>query len=134
MNSLIFNYVRSFTTSYSGTHVYEYPSLSIVNKSGLTWQIQIRNTSSMGINLSYNSKMCFLSDAKNWTGLKDISTIYLAPYMSKTVSISENWFATSITCSYIYEDYRVITYADSLSTNGTLSIYNNLITKQQLPT
>ena len=53
--------------------------------------------------------------------------IYLAPYEISEVSITENAFATSIACSYLRDGYRVITYANNLSTNGTLSSYNNVI-------
>ena len=44
-----------------------------------------------------------------------------------TVEISENWFATSITVSYIVGGRRIITYADELSTNGSLNAEYNII-------
>lgn len=125
--NLIFHYIRSFTTSYSQARQYEYPKVSVIEKNGSTWSINVENTSSAGINLIYNSKMCFFNDAKNWTGLNDEKEIYLAPYEISEVSITENAFATSIACSYLRDGYRVITYANNLSTNGTLSSYNNVI-------
>ncbi len=125
--NLIFHYIRSFTTSYSQARQYEYPTLEVVSKTGSTWLIRVENTSSAGINLEYNSKMCFFNDAKNWTGLNDVVSKYFAPYEFKYVSISENVFATSITCSYVRGGERIITYANNLDTDGTLTSYNNVI-------
>ena len=71
--------------------------------------------------------MCFFNDAKNWSGLKDVESIYISPYGFKYVSISENVFATSITCSYVRGGERIITYANNLDTDGTLSTYFNVI-------
>ena len=71
--------------------------------------------------------MCFFNDAKNWTGLNDVVSKYFAPYEFKYVSISENVFATSITCSYVRGGERIITYANNLDTDGTLTSYNNVI-------
>lgn len=125
--NLIFHYIRSFTTSYSQARQYEYPTLEVVSKTGSTWLIRVENTSSAGINLEYNSKMCFFNDAKNWAGLNDVVSKYFAPYEFKYVSISENVFATSITCSYVRGGERIITYANNLDTDGTLTSYNNVI-------
>ena len=127
LNEFIFYYMNSFTSSRNVDSEYEYPIVSVILKSGSTWFIWVENTSSAGINLEYNSKMCFLNDAKNWSGLKDVKSIYLAPYGYNIVSISENVFATSITCSYVRSGERIITYANNLNTDGTLTSYNNVI-------
>ena len=84
------------------------------SKNGSIWSINISNTTSHLREVYYNSKMCNFSDAHDWTNLKDIETIIIYPYQTKMVTIRENWFATSITVSYIYHSHRVITYADNL--------------------
>ncbi len=125
ISDLILNYIGSFKRSRNDPTIYDFPSLDVVSKSGNTWTIEITNTSSMGINLEYNSKMCTFYDARDWKNLKDLVPRYLYPYEKTAVTITENWFATSITCSYIYDNNRIISYANRLDANGTLSIYNN---------
>ena len=78
----------------------------------------------MGIEVEYNAKMCYWDDARNWTGLNDVAKIDLKPYETHEVSISENWFATSIACSYIDNGHRVITCANNLSVAGLTSLTN----------
>ena len=73
------------------------------------------------------SKMCFLTDAKNWTGLSNVKSITIPARTSTTVKISENWFATSIAVSYVKGGVRRITYADELNTNGSMHIMYNKI-------
>lgn len=41
--------------------------------------------------------------------------------------INENWFASSIAISYISNGSRWISFADSLSKDGSIKIYNNVI-------
>lgn len=127
LNEFIFYYMNSFTSSRNEDSEYEYPIVSIFMKSGSKWFIWVENTSSAGINLEYNSKMCFLNDAKNWSGLNDVVSIYIAPYALNIMTISENVFATSITCSYVRGGERIITYANNLNADGTLTSYNNVI-------
>ena len=65
---------------------------------------------------------------KNWENLNDVSSLTLLANSSVNVYISTNWFATSIAICYINSNgYRLITYADSLETNGAIAIYNNRI-------
>lgn len=104
-----------------------YLSLSNVGKSGGTWRIKITNPFSYSITVYYNEKMCFSDDAKNWTGLNDVVSVTISANSSKTVNISENWFATSIAISYITDGYRIISYADNLSTGGGIKVYHNNI-------
>ena len=101
-----------------------------LGKSGTKWNIKITNNSSKEVTVEYNTKMCNASDAKNWTGLKNVETFKLEPNgASATVTISENWFATSITVSYKTSDgIRRITYANNLDANKTMNIMTNKIT------
>ena len=127
INSLIFAYITSFGSSYHGNYTYEYLSFEILGKSGTTWSIKICNNSSHYREVFYNSKMCFDNDAQNWQNLNNIVTIYVVPYQYSIVTIKENWFATTICCSYIYNGNRAITYANNLnSSNHTLSQHYNL--------
>lgn len=125
----ITDFILSYVHSYSypsgiGNYHYDYLELSVAGKSGSTWLIEITNTSPMGIEVEYNTKMCYWDDARNWTGLNDVAKINLKPYETKKVNISENWFATSIACSYIDNGHRVITCANNLSVAGLTSLTN----------
>lgn len=95
------------------------------------WKIRVTNTSSTTITVDYNKKMCFLGDAQKWTGLKDTEDFDLAPGESKILDgdevIKENWFATSVTFSYVANNYRYITYANELDTDCTMTVYHNRI-------
>ena len=117
----------SMTVSSHSKIKYTYLSLDIVSKSGSTWKIRIRNPLNRAVTVQYNSKMCNLGDAENWTGLSDIQSVSISGFSSTTVEISENWFATSITCSYVSDGVRLITYANQLNTNGTLNVMQNYI-------
>lgn len=74
--------------------------------------------------------MAFESDAKNWTSLSDNVETFLDSGKSKTVRITTNWFATSITASIVYDNKRYITYAKNLSGNSdgySMNIYYNIV-------
>lgn len=76
----------------------------------------------------YNKKMYNFGDAKNWTNLSDIASLWVYPNSSSNVEITENWFATSITVSFEYRSKRLVTYANNLDQNSkTLSQYQNLV-------
>ena len=109
-----------------------YLEIENIGKSGLNWRIKITNNSSTTIEVKYNKKMCYHSDAKNWTGLTDINganeEVSIDPGKSEIVIISENWFATSITVSYVdSEGVRRITYANELNVNGSMNVGYNKI-------
>ena len=98
--------------------------ISIVNKSGSTWTIRVVNDTGATRTVYYNSKMCFEDDAKTWTSLNDIKSIYLSSGSSATVQISTNWFATTVAFSYISGSNRYITYGLNLKTNTyTMSMH-----------
>ena len=94
---------------------------SVVSKSGDKWTIRLTNPTSSTKEIIYNSKMCYESDAKNWTNFIDVNTVTLAAGSSRNIVITERLLATHIAFSYIDEGMRYITYSDKLNTNGTLS-------------
>ncbi len=103
-----------------------YLEITNMGKSSGKWRIKIKNVSNTTITVEYNELMCFLDDAENWTDLDDVNNDYdLDPGESITVTISENWFATSIAVSYVTNGTRKITYADNLKSSGAISIYYN---------
>ncbi len=79
------------------------------------WEIGIMNVNSKDIVVEYNSKMCNLGDAKNWTGLSDTKSVIVKANSYEIVKINQNYFATSVAVSFISEDYRYITYGSELS-------------------
>lgn len=119
-----------FRTVYKPTTFFynanKYLSISSLSKSGASWNVTIRNNTIYKLNAQYNSKMCFENDAKNWTGLNNIKNVSIMPLDTITVSISENFFATSITMSYQMYNQRYITYAKNLNANGSFSPYTNI--------
>lgn len=126
ITNFIFHYLNSFVTTDLRDYTYEALDLSIKAKVGLDWSINITNNSSHIREVTYNTKMCFYSDAQNWSNLKDTKIISLKPYQTKNVMIYSNWFATSITACYYYNGHQVITYADNLNGNKTLSQHTNI--------
>lgn len=96
---------------------------------GSGWKIKITNPSTQGLTVYYNSKMCNFNDAKNWTGLKDVNEdgVYIGPGSSKTVTITSNWFATSVTVSYVINGKRYISYANGLNGGGGISVNYNTV-------
>jgi V8-like Glu-specific endopeptidase len=128
INSLIFSYLNSFVSSEKTSDNYQYLDLSIDSKSGSVWSIKITNETSHIRKITYNEKMCFDDDAKNWSKLNDTISITMNPYSSVIVSVSENWFATTIVVSYEYNNIKVISYANNLDNKKkTLSQYTSLI-------
>lgn len=70
----------------------------------------------------------YLDDAKSWTGLNNLQTVAINYHSFAEITISENWFATTIAASYIANsagiNERLITYANNLnSSKKTLSEY-----------
>lgn len=88
--------------------------MSILSKSGSVWTIRLKNPNGFSTYCKYNSKMCFLEDASNWSNLNDLVSITIPSYSYKDVQISENWYATSIVCGWEDLIYRYVTYADTL--------------------
>ena len=112
----------------------QFLDLSINSKSGIVWSIRIETQSQNPPNdAAYNSKMCFQSDAANFSSnLHNILYVNFNLHPYADVSISENWFADYITACYQTSIngtlYKVITYANNLNaTNHTLSKKYNFV-------
>lgn len=84
---------------------------------GAKWHVLIRNNTGRTITVQYNGKMCFAGDAKDWKGLGTIKTVVLSNGGSATVRITENWAATSVAISNVYNGTRYISYAYFLGNN-----------------
>lgn len=104
----------------------KYLSITGLSKNGNKWTVKIKNKTICKLDVEYNSKMCNFDDAKNWTGLSDKKHINISPLGTTSVTISENWFATSITMSHVYQGKRYITYANNLNSNGSFTSYTNV--------
>lgn len=116
---------NSYNTFEISMPYYGFLSLGISAKNGNTWKIKIFNNSSISLEVEYNSKMCNYNDAKEWKNLNDLKNASIAANSYVIVSIYENWFATSIAASFVKGNYRMITYANNLSTSA-LTSYNNI--------
>lgn len=86
-----------------------------------TWGVTISNNSNYTVEVSYNAKLCFENDARDFENLADIVTISIPAKSSKNVTINHNgtagWIAACINYSYNGDEYRRITYANGLATN-----------------
>lgn len=86
----------------------------LLSKDGDTWQFRIYNTSNSSITLYYNTKLAFEGDARNWTGLKDITSKTINAGSSTIVNVSKNVLADTATFSHIKNGKRYITYCGDL--------------------
>ncbi|MBP5092170.1 MAG: hypothetical protein J6328_06445 [Bacilli bacterium] len=118
-----------------GAESYLAPCLKveITGKSGSSWKVKVRNYNKFAVTVLYNSKMCFLDDAKNWNNLSNVQRISCgADSYSSQFTISENWFADSIGISFLKtvgnDSYRFITYGKNLNASSkTLSQWRNML-------
>ena len=121
-------------SSFSGTRTYyTYKEhgieLSIIGKNGSTWILELTNNTGNMRCFEYNSTMCYLEDAKNWTGLRNVEQVVdLKNGESKIIEINEYLAATSIAISYINGSVRYIFYADNLNISGTMVSYDSTVT------
>ena len=103
-------------------------SVSVVGKSGSTWRIKTENNYTSAITCYYNSKMCFKNDAINWENLDDVTAVSISAGSSRTLSVSTNWFATTVAFSFIHNGARVITYGYELdSSDKTMTVGYNVM-------
>ncbi len=91
--------------------------LQLVSSSDDAHRISVKNYSDKDITVVYNSKMCFESDALDWTGLSDLALVTIGAGKTVTVTIEKNLLATHITFCYIRNGCKIITYADELYTD-----------------
>lgn len=86
------------------------------------WQVKIINDNKNAVNVTYNYKMCFKDDAKNFTGLKHLSDVTIPAYGSRQVTIQENGTACYIVAAINYslngKNYRRISYVNELEKDG----------------
>lgn len=105
----------------------QYLSLKNEGKIGNKWKIAIKNETGIKQTVYYNEKMCFESDGRNWTNLLNVTHIELEHGETTEVLIQENWFATSITTSYLKNGHRIITYARGLKADHSIVCMTNYI-------
>ena len=74
------------------------------------YDYNITNTDKISHTVYYNKKKCNEGDAKNWTGLSDVTSINLAAGATKKITLQSNWWANSQTCSFTTRTYRYISY------------------------
>lgn len=51
----------------------DYGSVNLVGKNANKWIINVTNTYNERVKVEFNRKMCFESDARNWTGINEVS-------------------------------------------------------------
>ena len=105
--------------------------ITIISKSGTTWNLNITNNTGAARTIYYNSKMCFEGDAKNWDNLTDVSVLKIGNGANKNIQISENGMATSIGFCYINGNTRHIYYGTALSKTGGIICYRTSKTIQR---
>lgn len=102
--------------------------IDLKNEALNKWNLKLFNPTNSVVGAQYNTKMCFEDDAKSWTGLNNLQTVAINYHSFAEITISENWFATTIAASYIANsagiNERLITYANNLNlSKKTLSEY-----------
>ena len=124
-NNLNTNGTMSLSSSYRSSRI----RIENRGKSGTTWNIRVKNPTNHNITVYYNCKMCFENDAKNWTsiGNNERSVVITPTQKYADIQISENWFATHITISYVVGSTRHITYANELNANKSIHMYWNTV-------
>lgn len=89
------------------------------------WQIEVTNNSSARIEVVYNTNMCFYGDAERWEGLKDPDHYFLDAGASHILPVYGNGSGTSVAFSYIANDLRLITFADGLHEDKSISVHHS---------
>ena len=84
--------------------------LRTVSKSNGVWTVSVENPHNYMIEYVYNKKMCFESDASQWTNLVDVSYGWVPPNSYDYLSIKDG-------------SLRRITYANNLQSNGCMQFY-----------
>ena len=99
-------------------------SLSVVEGSSSgNWKVNIQNNNAETVTVTYNERMCFEDDAKNFNHLTNLRSFRLAPFGDRTVTITGFGTATHIAVAISHQMsngstiYRVA-YADGLKVLG----------------
>ena len=108
---------------YYDENVPEYVEFELTGKTSAGWQVALINNNEYSIDVAYNTKMCFESDAAEFSDLSDVEVITVSSNGSESVTISENGTAGYIAASVGYtlqgNNYRRISYANGLTKSGT---------------
>lgn len=99
-------------------------------KTGGKWRILVTNQNNYTITVKYNKKMCFAKDAENWSGLRDIKEVTVSANSAIDLLIDTNFFASTVVFGYIpngTNQVLLVTYANELSVNGGMAVYNNVL-------
>lgn len=123
---------NNLSSEFFKRQIYIYRNISLIGKNSKNWLLRLTNNySEETIKIEYNAKMCYEDDAKDWTGLSDIHTVYISKGKFADITISENWSATHIAIRFIGEDEGESFYANELDPKGTMKInsYNYPIYK-----
>ena len=91
--------------------------IKILSCNSKVWEIEVFNSTAVDITFEYNTKMCFKGDAQKWDNLDDVVEDTVPAYDSISISISENFLATSIALSRVEAEKRYVTYAYGLDKN-----------------
>lgn len=93
------------------------------------YTLEIYNYTGSAVTVEYNSKMCFVNDAKNWTGLSDVKTVTLNHGSMTRVNIYTNLAADAVAISYVSGGVRYITYGTELRSGSYLmATYKSRVT------
>lgn len=108
-----------FSTTESNLIAYiNYSYLTFTWVSGYNYTIT--NNDKISHTVYYNKKKCNSGDAKNWTGLSDVTSVILSAGGFVNITLQSNWFANAQTCSFTTRTYRYISYiVDGDSTYST---------------
>lgn len=94
---------------------YSFLDITILNKSGSTWNIRVSNDTTSPISFVYNYKRCFKNDAQTWTNLNDLRTAYVSAGSSITISIVDNGIGDYIAVSWLSQGKRMVTYGYNMN-------------------
>ena len=85
------------------------------------WDIKLINSNDSPIQVTYNQRMCFQGDARDFINLSDTSNITISGNSSIIVRINSNGTADYITAAINYNlsgnNYRRVTYANEIYDN-----------------
>ncbi|MCQ2772936.1 MAG: hypothetical protein MJ238_06690 [Bacilli bacterium] len=106
----------------------DYLSIENMGKTNNRWCLRIGNPKSFRLQVTYNSKMCFGTDARDWSGLNDQVNLAVGARSFAVVYVSTNLFAGYVTACYCdLNGRRFVTYANSLTQSGGITVYHNVI-------